>query len=488
MNMKKLSFKIVICMFLAAVICIAIIVTIQSRHNNRAQESTTSQPVVTTVTEATSATVTTKPVEEKVFPVIYKAFDGYEKVSLEEMTARFEKYSSKFSYSIRKRLTRVYQALLENIESYQYYMTLCGYPDAISFIHEKYVKPLASLGFIKHIHEDDPNYNDLRGKYQSSCFVPEENGVYLIDESFIDDDEMDLIIAEEIVHAGQNALKETEGFGDYLMLDEGEANVITAMQKPFIDTENITFFYDHHDPNHICEIHGISHQQNVIATRYYTYLTLLAGYKNVVKWRKTDNSEYLTRAISERFKIDGTEFYDKMYESMISRVYEYYDDDASIMFEVEKRFLKCFNTIIQNVKTKTEAQTLFETYRYLRIQYGLDYTDYTKDEENGVDITDQFLDRSETEDSLYEMVRRFKIKYIRNQELANKQVFFTCIHPQIPKSREAIPASLNRKDLIYDGDTNSLRIVIDGKDDIVVPVEEPKRTSTFQDIKVADRL
>ena len=145
-------------------------------------------------------------------------------------------------------------------------MTLCGYPDKISLINEKFVKPLASLGFIKQIHEDDPNYNDLLYKYGSSCFVQEENGVYLFDMSFIDDYEMDLILAEEIVHASQNGITEIKGYGDFFMLSEGEANVIAALQKPFINTENITFFYDHGNPDYICEIHGISHQISTIAT------------------------------------------------------------------------------------------------------------------------------------------------------------------------------------------------------------------------------
>ena len=78
-------------MFIMAVICIAITVVIRLHHKKPTPASTTVQPITTSRTETTTATTTTKPIEEKAFPVIYKAFDGYEKVSLEEMTARFEK-------------------------------------------------------------------------------------------------------------------------------------------------------------------------------------------------------------------------------------------------------------------------------------------------------------------------------------------------------------------------------------------------------------
>ena len=51
-------------------------------------------------------------------------------------------------------------------------------------------------------------------------------------------------------------------------------------------------------------------------------------------------------------------------------------------------------------------------------------------------------------------------------------MFNAYIHPQLPKSQDAIPVSLNKNDLFYDTDANLLIIRNTGKEDIKIPVSE----------------
>ena len=208
-------------------------------NKDKSQElSLPEETVITSVTEVESSTTipnpTTSMPEEKEFIVEYDEFTGYEDISIEEMNNNFKSNISKFDNNIKEKLTDVYTKLVKNIKSYDFYFRICGYPNCYSYINEKFVKPIGDLSFIKEIPENDPSYDELLSKYESSCYVPDENGIYVFDASFKDEEEIRLILAEEVVHSGQHVLDKFDGFGDYLILGEGEANIVAAMQKDTI--------------------------------------------------------------------------------------------------------------------------------------------------------------------------------------------------------------------------------------------------------------
>ena len=469
MKVNKKTVGVIACIL---VLVCAVAVGLIFRHSKSVMNDPVDTEEVTSTTVSDPEPVST-PVE-KTFPVFFEPFDGYEKVSPEEMDRRFKKNIARFDPYIRKCLTEVYDGLVKNIGRMKYYMTLCGFPDSVSYIYEQYVKPLETVGFIRHVKNGDPDFYDLRNKYDTSCFVPNENGIYVLQESYMDDYEMHLVLAEEVVHAGQDVHERFDGYGDYLILGEGEANTIAAMQMPMINTENLTFFFDDYDYDHICELHGISHQQNTMATRYYVYLMVLVGYEGVERWLNSGDSAVLENAISERFGIDGTKFYDDLYESIMRCAYDEYFEEPSKMFETENAFLDCFRQIIRNVRTEKEAKYVFELYRYLNIQFKSEYMDYTGIEGDapGIDITNQFIDRSEVEDDLYAMVNKYFVQYLRDLKSQSRLTFNAYINPGIEKKPDGIPTSMDRKDVVYDRMTSTIKIMVEGEDPIVFPVEK----------------
>ena len=187
MKAGKTVVRILFCV-LALALCIVLVDVVKlgvSYHNNHQTTTATTAAAATQPAVPADTTVPDTPPAEDGFEVSYKAYDGYETVSLEEMNKAFEKNASKYSRDIRERLTKIYHGLVNNIDLYRYYMTFSGFPDAITFINEKFVKPLGTLSFIKTIYHTDPDFYDYLNEYQSSCYVHDENGVYLLWESFI---------------------------------------------------------------------------------------------------------------------------------------------------------------------------------------------------------------------------------------------------------------------------------------------------------------
>ena len=394
----------------------------------------------------------------------YDMYDNHKSITLDEMNKNFEDNISKFDKNTQEYINTIYKNLVSNINCYSTYINFCGYPEATAFINEKFVEPIYNLNFIKIIPQDDPNYYELIKKHHSSCYSPEENGIYIFKDKYLDEEEMKLIIGEEIIHSGQKALDKFNDYAEYLILGEGEANIISSMQKNSINTENVYYFYGNDDINKICEIHGVSHIQNIIATRYYTYLSILAGYENINKWRETGDSKIIEQAITERFNVDGEKLYNNMLESIIDAVDSVYNKDDSKLFECENMFFECFSKIVDGINSKQEAVDILNLYRFLNIQYGLNYYDYSESND-GIDIINEFVSKKEVEEELYRKVSTFKALQVDGEDI-DFDLFNSYINPHIEPSINAQPVSVNQEEIHYED--NNL-ILENGK--YVIPIE-----------------
>lgn len=311
--------------------------------------------------------------------------------------------------NIQKDLEEMLEIAYSNKDSIDQVLPLFGFSTTANILKDKIVEPLKEISFIDVTHSDDEDYYDKISKYGTSCYDEEENGIHIFCDEFNENNLLQILL-EEIIHSGQHydSKKQDLGLSYYYLFGEGEANLLSWMLTyGAINNSPAVFFYDDEDYCKTNVGYGLGNSTYSLCTKYYMYLNTLVGNDAIEEYKKDFNDDFLINKL-DNLGIDGEKFFTSMREVIISNAYNTDKEYTKTFVDIEKQFLGLMEKKVNNANTKEEVENLLETYRYLNIQFGYEFIDYTNDGK-AIDKTKTKLDKTNIKHSLFEKCKEHEV-------------------------------------------------------------------------------
>lgn len=385
-----------------------------------------------------------------------------ETYSYEELMLQLELNSSKFDNQTQNYLRNLVEIVYKNGKDLNSILNSISNFETSNFIMENIVKPLEKLNNIEIVSYDD--YDRLNELDYRTCYDEDKQEIRICNET---KDINYQRLLEELMHTNQtDILSYSENgnildYADYLILGEGEANVISwalVYGKICNDSTCIMYSDDTYSDENI--IYGTGYSYSA-ATKYYMYLVNLLGGDLIVDAINTHDASIITNALHEQYGIDGEDFYNKMKDVVVDLASNIDTERTHLLAPIENTYLSCLEQKLEKIDSEEELIEFLDLYRYTNIQYGFIHNEMNENSDM-IDKTKDIIDKS-IEDRLFERLEEYSVlEQLSDDSDIRRKIFDSLINPVRDSEKSIYPISLENTNISYDADLESVVLEYDG--------------------------